>query len=243
MLIKEKINLDRAGLTEHGPITIVAFGDSVTHGAVSFGEINYETVYWNRLKKKINGLRSYVPVNVINAGIGGITAKDSLSRMEKQVLSHNPDLIIVCFGLNDVNLSLDEYLNPLEEIFKRALDSGAEVIFMTPNMLNTYVADDTLEQLIDIAKRTAKMQSEGRMDLYMESAVELAQRMGVKVCDCYKKWKKLSETQDTTALLANRINHPIKEMHELFAESLFELIFDNFDNEIKDNNSTMYQKK
>ena len=213
MLIKEKINLDRAGLTEHGPITIVAFGDSVTHGAVSFGEINYETVYWNRLKKKINGLRSYVPVNVINAGIGGITAKDSLSRMEKQVLSHNPDLIIVCFGLNDVNLSLDEYLNPLEEIFKRALDSGAEVIFMTPNMLNTYVADDTLEQLIDIAKRTAKMQSEGRMDLYMESAVELAQRMGVKVCDCYKKWKKLSETQDTTALLANRINHPIKEMH------------------------------
>ena len=243
MLIKEKINLDRAGLTEHGPITIVAFGDSVTHGAVSFGEMNYETVYWNRLKKKINGLRSYVPVNVINAGIGGITAKDSLSRMEKQVLSHNPDLIIVCFGLNYVNLSLDEYLNPLEEIFKRALDSGAEVIFMTPNMLNTYVADDTLEQLIDIAKRTAKMQSEGRMDLYMESAVELAQRMGVKVCDCYKKWKKLSETQDTTALLANRINHPIKEMHELFAESLFELIFDNFDNEIKDNNSTMYQKK
>ena len=227
MKISEKINLDLQGLIENGPITIVAFGDSVTHGAVAHDEIDYETVYWNRLKKKINNLRNYVPVNVINAGIGGITAKDSLKRMDKQVLSHNPDLIIVCFGLNDVNGTLEDYLNSLEEIFDKAQKSGAEVIFMTPNMLNTSVLDDTAEEHYEYAIKTAKMQNEGRMDLYMESAVRLATRMGVKVCDCYKKWKKLSETQDVTYLLANRINHPTKEMHELFAESLFEIIFEN----------------
>ena len=131
MKISEKINLDLQGLIENGPITIVAFGDSVTHGAVAHDEIDYETVYWNRLKKKINNLRNYVPVNVINAGIGGITAKDSLKRMDKQVLSHNPDLIIVCFGLNDVNGTLKDYLNSLEEIFDKSQKSGAEVIFMT----------------------------------------------------------------------------------------------------------------
>lgn len=243
MLIKEKINLDKEGLIEHGPITIVAFGDSVTHGAVAPGEFDFETVYWNRLKKKISDLRCYVPVNVINAGIGGITAKDSLGRMEKQVLAHNPDLMIVCFGLNDVNHPLEEYLDALEEIFRRTTDTGAEVVFMTPNMLNTYVADDTSEQLIDCATRMAKIQNEGKMDLYMESATELAKKMGVKVCDCYKKWKKMSETQDTTALLANRINHPTKEMHELFAQSLFETIFDGFDGELKENCSTMHEKK
>ena len=225
MKISEKINLDLQGLIENGPITIVAFGDSVTHGAVAHDEIDYETVYWNRLKKKINNLRNYVPVNVINAGIGGITAKDSVKRRDKQVLSHNPDLIIVCFGLNDVNGTLEDYLNSLEEIFDKAQKSGAEVIFMTPNMLNTSVLDDTAEEHYEYAIKTAKMQNEGRMDLYMESAVQLATRMGVKVCDCYKKWKKLSETQDVTYLLANRINHPTKEMHELFAESLFEIIF------------------
>ena len=53
MRISEKINLDHDGLVEHGPINIVAFGDSVTHGALSSGEIDYETVYWNLLKKKI----------------------------------------------------------------------------------------------------------------------------------------------------------------------------------------------
>ena len=230
MKISEKINLDLQGLIENGPITIVAFGDSVTHGAVAHDEIDYETVYWNRLKKKINNLRNYVPVNVINAGIGGITAKDSLKRMDKQVLSHNPDLIIVCFGLNDVNGTLEDYLNSLEEIFDKAQKSGAEVIFMTPNMLNTSVLDDTAEEHYEYAIKTAKMQNEGRMDLYMESAVRLATRMGVKVCDCYKKWKKLSETQDVTYLLANRINHPTKEMHELFAESLFEIIFEDSNN-------------
>ena len=39
------------------------------------------------------------------------------------------------------------------------------------------------------------------------------------------KWKKLSETQDTTLLLANRINHPNRDMQELFAQSLFDTIF------------------
>ena len=102
MKISKKISLDVAGLTEEGPITIVAFGDSVTHGAL-LNEINYETVYWNLLRKKILGVRNYVPVNVINAGIGGITAAGSIKRMGKQVLAHNPDLVIVCFGLNDVN--------------------------------------------------------------------------------------------------------------------------------------------
>ena len=241
MKISEKINLDKNGLMEHGPITIVAFGDSVTHGALTPGEINYETVYWNLLKRKINNLNNYVPVNVINAGIGGITAKGSLKRMDKQVLSHNPDLIIVCFGLNDVNNPLEDYLGALEEIFERTLNSGAEVIFMTPNMLNTSVADDVAEFHRDYAIKTAKMQNEGKMDLYMEKAVELAEKMGVKVCDCYKKWKKLSENRDITYLLANRINHPAKEMHNLFADSLFEVVFEGSEFVEQKENSTMYE--
>ncbi len=225
MNIKDKLNLCYEGLVEHGPITIVAFGDSVTHGAVAQDEINYETVYWNRLKQKINAVNPYMPVNVINAGIGGITADGSLARMDQQVLTHNPDLVIVCFGLNDVNGELETYLNALKIIFEKCLAFGTQVIFMTPNMLNTYVADDTFEELKGYAAVTAKMQNEGKMDLFMQSAVKLANEMNVPVCDCYAKWKQLSKTQDVTMLLANRINHPTKEMHELFAQGLFDIIF------------------
>ena len=47
MKIIDKLNMDYNGLIENGPITIVAFGDSVTHGAVGPDEFDYETVYWN----------------------------------------------------------------------------------------------------------------------------------------------------------------------------------------------------
>lgn len=241
MRIKEKINMDVQGLIAHGPITIVAFGDSVTHGAVGPNEIDYESVYWNRLRKKINAKRNYVPVNVINAGIGGITASSSLKRLHSQVLIHNPDLVIVCFGLNDINGSIEEYLNALDTIFKTIKKSGADVIFMTPNMLNTYVAEDTQADVVEYAKITAKLQNEGRMDLYMKKAVALAEKLGVIVCDCYSEWKKLSATRDTTMLLANRINHPIRGMHELFANSLMNAIFDE-EVVIKNTDSTMYHE-
>lgn len=224
MRICEKFGMNLEQLIENGPITIVAFGDSVTHGAVGAGELNYDTVYWNRLRLRLQAAHDYVPVNVINAGIGGITAKGSLGRMEKQVLAHSPDLVIVCFGLNDVNGGPDEYLAALREIFERCVASGADVIFMTPNMLNTYVADDTEAQYKDYAKVTAGFQNDGRMDRYMEAACALAREQGVAVCDCYSKWKELAKEQDTTMLLANRINHPTKEMHALFADSLCEII-------------------
>ncbi len=241
MHIKDKINMTKEGLIEHGPITIVAFGDSVTHGAL-LNEINYETVYWNLLKKKLNAYRNYIPVNVICAGIGGITAKDSLGRLDKQVIAHNPDLVIVCFGLNDVNGELEDYINSLEEIFRKCKESGSDVIFMTPNMLNTQVLEGTPEQYIGYAHKTAEMQNGGKMDLFMNSAVELAKKMGVDVCDCYSKWKMMSETQDITELLINRINHPTAEMHNLFADSLYDTIMgcDNADG--AESESTMYKE-
>ena len=79
---------------------------------------------------------------------------------------------------------------------------------------------------METAAKTAEVQNNGTMDLYMEKACECAERCGVRVCDCYSKWKELSKKCDTTKLLVNRINHPTREMHELFAQSLFDMIFD-----------------
>ncbi len=243
MRICEKINLDRSGLQEHGPITIVALGDSVTHGAFRIGELDYEAVYWNLLKKKILAVRNYVPINVINAGIGGTNAKRSVERLEKQVLAHLPDLVTVCFGLNDVNNPLEDYLQSLKTIFEKCSASGAEVIFMTPNMLNTYVTEDTAQEHLAYAEKTARYQNEGRMDLYMEAAVRLAKEMQVEVCDCYAVWKEMSKTQDTTKLLANGINHPTREMHHLFADMLFEIIFRDAEKVSTAQESTMFQRE
>lgn len=223
MKIKEKIMLDRDGLKEYGPINIVVFGDSVSHGAVN-GYYDYENVYWNLLKQKLHTFRDYMPINFINTSIAGTSAKESLPRLENQVLIHKPDLVIVCFGLNDVNGSLEDYLNPLKEIFEKLKKENIDTIFMTPNMLNTSVADDTPPSIVEYAKKTAEIQNGGRMDEYIYSAKKLAEDMDITVCDCYSKWKEISKTQDITPLLANRINHPVSEMHKLFCDSLYDII-------------------
>ena len=95
---------------------------------------------------------------------------------------------------------------------------------MTPNMLNTSVADDTPPSIVEYAKKTAEIQNGGRMDEYIYSAKKLAEDMDITVCDCYSKWKEISKTQDITPLLANRINHPVSEMHKLFCDSLYDII-------------------
>ena len=64
------------------------------------------------------------------------------------------------------------------------------------------------------------------MDSFIKTAAETAKENGVVLCDCYDKWKQLDQIGiDTNLLLANRINHPTREMHHLFAESLFDIIF------------------
>ena len=223
MKIKEKLFLTQEELAIYGSINIVIFGDSISQGCL-VRHIDYDSVYWNRLRKKLNAIRDFVPVNMICSAISGITATESVPRLEKQVLCHEPDAVIVCFGLNDVNGPLEAYLRSLRIIFKRCTKAGAEVIFMTPNMMNTYVADDTPAKYLEYAHKSAEMQNNGKMDLYISEAIKLATEMGITVCDCYSKWKELAKTQDVTMLLANRINHPNEEMHSIFAESLYEIL-------------------
>ena len=52
---------------------------------------------------------------------------------------------------------------------------------------------------------------------------KLCEKENIAVCDCYAKWKKLYDGGvDITELLANKINHPTREMNWLFAYSLVE---------------------
>ncbi|MBQ3900584.1 MAG: SGNH/GDSL hydrolase family protein [Clostridia bacterium] len=223
MKIKEKLMMEVEGLMEHGPVNIVVLGDSVTHGVVGY-EIDYEAVWWNLLRRKLNGYRNYVPVNIIDAGIDGTTAKDALPRLDGQALVHRPDLVIVCFGLNDVHGELDDYVSALRTIFGKCRAAGLDVIFMTPNMLNTRVAEDVRPNLAEFAVKTAELQNSGKMDAFMDAARAVAREAGVTVCDCYAEWKKLAETEDVTMLLGNRINHPDPERQHLFADMLYEMI-------------------
>ena len=191
MHIKDKLYMGFDGLMNNGPINVVILGDSVSHGALNNDDIDYETVYWNQLKKRINAIRPYMPVNMICSAIGGIGAKNAISFVEERVIDHHPDLVIVCFGLNDVNGTVESFTSSLKAIFDKCIEKGIDVIFMTPNMLNTYPHENTRDIWREYSHKTAEMQNNGRMDSFMEAAKQTALDCGAKVCDCYSEWKKL----------------------------------------------------
>ena len=212
---------------------VIAFlGDSVTHGAFECTDggsgciFDFAAVYHNRLRLMISQKYDWIPVSIINAGVAGDTAAGGLQRLERDVISRRPDLCVVCYGLNDVNGEIDAYTDALREIFERLQQAEIEVVFMTPNMLNTRVSDTVLPELTVYAEATAGMQNGGKMDTFMQAAVDTAFTCGVVVADGYAMWKQMQANgMDVTELLANGINHPCREMHGMFAELLYETIF------------------
>ena len=239
MNIMNKIRARTENNAANEGVTIAFLGDSVTQGCFEVYKTagGIETVfdknssYHRYLDRILTLLYPNVPVNIINAGISGGHAVHGLERLDRDVLRHQPDLTVVCFGLNDCGNGLEgirTYTEALEAIFAKLKEVGSEIIFMTPNMMNTYLSVSLTDAYIrEIAERIGEKQLDGTLDKYLEAAVSVCEKCGVKVCDCYAKWKRMAKNGvDTTSLLANYINHPTREMNWLFAVSLVEAILD-----------------
>lgn len=220
-------------------VTIAFLGDSVTQGCFELylknGEVatvfEQQSAYCHRVFDILAMLYPRVPVNIINAGRSGDRASRGINRLERDVLRHNPDLVVVCYGLNDCRRdegSVSTYQNALRDIFTAVQAAGSELIFMTPNMMNTDISPHVTEpKFIAVATDTAGRQNDGILDAHLDAARALCVEMGVPVCDCYKIWQSMYEGGvNTTELLANKINHPIREMHQLFAYELVKIMLE-----------------
>ncbi|MEA4823198.1 MAG: SGNH/GDSL hydrolase family protein [Clostridiaceae bacterium] len=210
--------------------TFVFFGDSVTEGCfglypTSYGFDTYRdpaAVYHAQLAPMLRA--KYGDIAVINAGVSGDNAHHALERLDRDVLAYHPDTVVVCFGLNDVFHPLDRYEAALAEIFSR-LSGVRQVIFATPNMLNTYLHPETLPSAVKIAQKTLEFQTDGTFDRYMDTARRTAAQAHVPICDMYAYWKSLNAAgEDITILLSNYINHPTPAMHRIFAEKLLPML-------------------
>ena len=220
---------------------VIAFlGDSVTQGVFEVyqkgGEMKVEfdsaCAYPERVKELLAMMYPSAPVSVVNAGVNGGSAPLGLEVLRRDILRIKPDLLVACFGLNDSNKvepGLETYRTALGEIFDEAAAAGIECIFMTPNMMNTDSSRVSPGSILEeLAVIFAERQKNGLFDSYIDAARAVCAEKHVPVCDCYAIWKKLYENgADTTGLLANGLNHPLRKMHELFAWQLVLTIMNN----------------
>ena len=228
-LLKKKTN-DNPGTRT----PIIAFlGDSVTQGVFEVYQKDNKMQlvfdsgesYSEKVKGILALLYPQAPVSVVNAGVNGSSAPEGYKRLKRDVLAFQPDLLVVCFGLNDSNAEaegIEIYKKALRNIFETAREAKIETIFMTPNMMNTDSSKVSQGDILEpLAELFAKRQKEGVFDAYIEAAREVCKEEKVPLCDCYAIWKKMYECGvNTTNLLSNGLNHPIREMHNLFAWEL-----------------------
>jgi len=238
MKIVEKIIRKQSSLSQNPAVTIALIGDSVTQGCFECytddkGDLqtvfDYESSYGNRLRGMLNTLYPNVPFHIINAGISGDSAPGGLQRLERDVLSYHPDLVVVGFALNDSTKGVDglpRYKDAMSEMIRKIIQSGAECIVLTPNAMTTKVSVHLKDKINrKFAELFSGIQNRGILDRYVDTAKEAAAENGAVVCDVYAKWKTMMAAGvDVTELLANKLNHPLRKMHYMTAEMLVETI-------------------
>jgi lysophospholipase L1-like esterase len=112
--------------------TLVVFGDSTSAPRPGI------RVFASILQDRMPG------VHIVNAGIAGNTTRDSLARLNRDVISYRPDVVTIFFGINDSavdvwkgaaepRVSLVEYSANLRQIVARIRAAGATPILLTPN--------------------------------------------------------------------------------------------------------------
>lgn len=216
---------------------IVAFGDSNTQGCFEVfetenGEIDVvydsKNAYHAHLSLLLGQLFPRAAVTVVNAGISGDSTEGALKRLERDVLSEKPDIVIVSFGSNDCVTRgadyLDTYAENLRKIFSSVKEIGSEAIFLTAPMGCRSVHYQVQGELLrKIAADVATVQNEGLKSLYFARGKEVARECGAAICDVQAKWNRMAELGvDTDALLSNHINHPTREMTRMTAQMLLD---------------------
>ena len=209
--------------------TIVAFGDSTT---ATRGPLK---IYAKVLEQELpaRGLA----VRVINAGIGGHNTNNARARFQKDVLAHEPDVVIVQFGINDSavdvwrkpparepRVSLKTYAANLTHLVKTLTARKTRVGLMTPNPLRWTPKLKTL-----YGKPPYDVEDADGFNVllkkYAQAVRELGKREQVTVIDVYATFETFGKKdgQSVDDLLLDGM-HPNDRGQRIVAELLVEAL-------------------
>ncbi len=150
---------------------IVFFGDSITQAGVQ--PKGYITKL-DSIFKQTNLPDSY---ELIGAGIGGNKVYDLYLRMEEDVLSKNPDVVVIYVGINDVwhksthgtGTDADKFEKFYRAIITKMQDKNIKVIVCTPSVIGE--------------KNDSSNQQDGDLNQYSKIIRQIAKDFTIPVCD------------------------------------------------------------
>ena len=142
---------------------VVCFGDSITGVYYHTGA---RRSWCDLLGLALARIYPAARVEMINAGVSGNDTAAALHRMERDVLRHRPDLVMVMFGMNDVRSQTPgSFRENLGRIVDRLRQSGAEVVLMTPNAIGPDDAERPPTRLLEYAQIVGDVAQERSLPL------------------------------------------------------------------------------
>lgn len=119
----------RAAIADGQKLTIVALGSSSTLGTgASSDERSYPAVLRASLAELLPGHE----INVVNAGVGGNSAHQMYQRIDADVLSEQPQLVVWQTGIFDAiqDIGIEKFKRILRKGISRIREGGADVVLM-----------------------------------------------------------------------------------------------------------------
>jgi len=195
----EKTALD---LEAGGDATIVAFGDSITAGfAVKRG---FPSFWQEQLQQKFPEAK----VEMINSGISGDTSRDGLARLDWSVLSYEPDLVTINFGINDsvFDIDVDEFKENLKKMIRRIrAGPDSEILLLSSQPLETPPYDRIVQD-------------------YYQAVGDVAREMDVGFVDVYGAWmERVRQGTPLSSFIIPGLDHPNEAGYRIIAEELMRL--------------------
>ena len=142
---------------------IVFFGDSITEAGVEPGG------YITKIKEQFKQLGIDSNYELIGAGVGGNKVYDLYLRMDEDVLSKNPDVVVIWIGVNDVwhkrslgtGTDAEKFIQFYNAIIKKLQDKKIHIILCTPAVVGektdmTNELDGDLNKYSAIIREIAK---------------------------------------------------------------------------------------
>ena len=164
------------------PMKVVFLGDSITEAGVS--PTGYVTLIADALKLR----HSRTAIEVIGAGISGNKVPDLQARLEKDVLSHKPNLVVIYIGINDVwhsrsgkGTPIEQFESGLADLISRIHAAGSKVILCTPSVIGESRSgsndlDAKLDEYSAVSRKLASQHSVVLLDLRQKFIDELQNR-------------------------------------------------------------------
>jgi lysophospholipase L1-like esterase len=136
-------------------VTILAIGSSSTEGV---GATNDAFSYPRRLELELRNLLPHARIDVINRGVSGEDAQEMIMRMQTELTTTMPDLVLWQVGTNA--LLRDDGIDHEAPIIRNGLrqirDFGADVVLIDPQYAPKVLRDPDARPMVGLLARVAR---------------------------------------------------------------------------------------